>query len=139
MSKRNQIALVAVLAAAGIAAPAVAATQPKKVASEVEVAGFNFGTSAPYNGRFVGDVHSNQARCERNRKVRLYHTSGGERQVVGTDRTDRTGDWVVILEDKFVQDDPFDATVARRKIERPGRDIVCKADESPPLVYDPVV
>ncbi len=140
MTRRTQIVAVSLLVAVGIAAPATEAAKSKRFASEVEVSGANFGNEPPFEQRVVGDVHSKKPKCERNREVSLYITpSGGERELVGTATTDRTGDWEVLTNSAFSGDASFDATVTRLKLSRPGKDIVCKADESPPLVIAPVV
>jgi hypothetical protein len=139
MMRRVRISLVVALTGLVLIVPATEAAKTKRHASEVEIAGAHYGHQEPFGNYIAGDVHSKKPKCERNREVSLYLTPSGEgRQRIGTVTTDRTGDWELATDEAF-SNDAFDATVARKKIQRPGKDIVCKADESPSLVIDPVV
>jgi hypothetical protein len=137
MIKRTQILAIGLLVTLGITAP-TATAKNARIASEVEISGVDFGDEV-FENRVVGDVHSKKPKCERNRAVSLYFTPAGEeRALLGTATTDRTGDWAVVT-DLIFDEGSWDAAVTRRRIRRPGKDIVCKADASPPFVVVPAV
>jgi hypothetical protein len=120
------------LAIVGLAAPASHAAKAKRVTSEVEISGWQYGSEAPFEFRYVGDVHSKKPKCERARVVRIYETTGGTRDLVGTATTDRTGDWELLDPDPD-GNSSFVAEVVRKKINRRGKDLVCKPAESSAL------
>jgi hypothetical protein len=119
--------LVSALALALVAGP-VHADKGKKVRSQIEIEWFDGG--GPQVVMF-GDVHSKKNKCERNREVTL--TVGGA--FIGTDTTDRTGDWEIPADLEF--NDPFIASVEKRTVGRGDKKLVCKAAESPPVIFEP--
>jgi hypothetical protein len=138
MRRRRHIFALGLVLAVAAAAPATAA-KSLRVASEVEVAGANYGEIDAPSNFIAGDVHSKKPKCERNREVTVFFTDGDNRELVDTARTDRTGDWVIETEDAFNAGLEWDAVVARKKISRPGKDIVCKGDQSPLQTIEPIL
>jgi hypothetical protein len=138
MRRRLYTLGIGLVLAVAAAAPATAA-KSVRVASEVEVAGAHYGHQEPFSNFIAGDVHSKKPKCERNREVSVFFTDGGNRELVDTASTDRTGDWEVETDDAFNPGLEWDAVVARKKISRPGKDIICKGDQSPPQVIEPIL
>jgi hypothetical protein len=131
--RRAAITSLAIVLTLGLAVGASQAAKAKKVKSEVEIAGHNFGNEPPFPYTFVGDVHSAKSKCERSRTVHLFETTDGGHELLGTLTTDRTGDWELILGSDPAGGDSFQADEDRKKLERNGRKLVCKADVSPTL------
>ena len=134
-TKAGVLALAAI-ATIALAAPAAEA-KAKRVASEVEVTGFYREDSADNDFILVGDVHANKPKCEKRRTVTVYEQDdlSAKRVVLATVTTDKTGDWSY-NHGSEEQPNYTSADVDRREIEKPGKDLVCKADSSPPLVTD---
>jgi hypothetical protein len=57
-------------------------------------------------------------------------------QSVGTDTTDRTGDWEIVPA-LVGADDQFHAIVDREKVGRGDKKLVCKGADSPELIVEP--
>jgi ABC-type glycerol-3-phosphate transport system substrate-binding protein len=134
MKKAGLLALVVIVATA---LAAIAEAKAKRVASEVEVTGWYFEDSEDNDFIMVGDVHANKPKCEKNRTVTVYEQNelSDPRVVVATVTTDKTGDW----SRNYGSDFPGNYTSAdvdRKKIEKRKKNLVCKADSSPPLVTD---
>lgn len=113
--------------ALGLTVAAAQAGKAEKVRSQVEIEWFDGG--GPQVVMF-GDVHSKKNKCERKRKVTL--TVSGT--FIGTDSTDRTGDWEIPTDLDF--NDPFIASVAKRTIGKGDKKLVCKGAESPPIIFE---
>jgi hypothetical protein len=130
--RRTTLTLLVSALAFGIAVGAAQADKAKKVGSQVEIEWYDF------SGGFsvFGDVHSKKNKCERNRTVTLYHEDdGGDVDVVGTDTTDRTGDWEIPGEADY--NAPFTASVEKRKVRAGDNKLVCKSADSPEFVIVP--
>jgi hypothetical protein len=125
---RLGISLLVSALALGLAAGPVYAGKAKKVRSQVEIEWFD-GAGAQVV--MFGDVHSKTNKCERKREVTL--TVSG--MLLGTDTTDRTGDWGIPTDLDF--NDPFVASVEKRTIGRSDKKLVCKSAESPPIIFEP--
>jgi hypothetical protein len=120
------IALAATLVP-GLAGGTAQAANAKKIVSHVEIEWY-VGGGDPFS--LIGDVHAKTSKCERRRKVTLE--VGG--QVVGTDTTDRTGDWSIPTDLDFKE--PFVASVAKKAIGSGDKKLVCKAADSPEFVIE---
>lgn len=125
--RRVALALLAAVLALGLAAGAANAAKGKKVRSQVEIEWFEFVGGY----RMFGDVHSKKTKCERNRTVTL-EVSG---EFIGTGRTDRTGDWAIPADLDF--NEPFIASVEKKTTGTGDKKLVCKAAESPPIIFEP--
>lgn len=117
-----------VLAAALVLALAAGTTQAakaKKVETQVEI------ELARYTGMgtalFLGDVHSRKSKCERAREVTLVHMTVG---AAAATRTDGTGDWELTPSMSEAPEGFYTAEVARKKIKKGDKKIVCKAATS---------
>jgi hypothetical protein len=134
--RRIAIGSVVALLAVGLLATPGWTAKGKKVKSEVELEGYREADSPPRE-IYIGDVHAKKNKCERDRHVTVYYDTEagpGENFVpVGTDTTDRTGDFEVVLE-LIGDDDPYYATVDKRRIGSGDKKLVCKADESPEIL-----
>jgi hypothetical protein len=121
--KRAGIIAVALLAAYGLLA-AAAHPKAKRVTTEAELEGFR--TTTPGEYEFFGDVHSLKTKCERGRDVTLVFTgTPGVIDPVGTDTTDRTGDWEIDAV-AVVPSGPYLVEVERKRVRRAGKRLVCK-------------
>jgi hypothetical protein len=109
----------------GLAAGTTHAAKAKKVASEVDMDGI---VQEPLLN-FVGNVYAKEAKCVRNRTVTIYHTEGGAHEFIGIATTDETGDWK--LEPEMTPAGDYEAEVAKKKVRKKGKKLVCKADVSP--------
>jgi hypothetical protein len=109
------------------------AAKAKKLATKIEIEGFEFPGGPVL--RFFGDVHSPKNKCERNREVTLRNTGPpkGSSEEVGTVTTDHTGDWEVDVGFEDLTAGPYIANVARKKIKKGDKKIVCKAATSEPF------
>jgi hypothetical protein len=90
-----------------------------------------------YDARFSGRVKSDEAKCERGRKVKVILVEphvpdrGDETGPIGTTRSDENGRWV------FTEDKPgFGKYRAKATKKRKG-DVICKADKSKRIDHDP--
>jgi hypothetical protein len=131
--KRPAIAALAIALTLGLAGDTGLAAQAKKFKSQVEIDGQNVGNEEPFEFRLAGDVHSRKPKCERNRAVSVYETAQDGRNLVGTATTDRTGDWELIGDELSEGQFTYEAEIDRREFQKPGKDVVCKADISPPF------
>jgi hypothetical protein len=122
------IALVAVLAAAGIAD-----AKAKKVVSEVEIDAFSV-QPPDFDFFFVGDVHSNKPKCEKSRTVTVSYVGPNPGFEVGTTTTDKTGDWA--LHPELTDQGYYAAAVERKKIKKGDKKLVCKTDVSPEFYFN---
>jgi hypothetical protein len=125
--RRTLIPILVAVIAFGLGAGTAQAAKAKKVSSQIEIEWYGGSSEGP---SLFGDVHSKKNKCERNRKVTLE--AGGN--LVGTGSTDRTGDWSIRADLDF--DEPFVASVEKRKIGSGDRKLVCKAAESPPIIFE---
>jgi hypothetical protein len=112
----------------GLAAGTAHAAKAKKVSSEVDIDGIN-QPPPDFEVTFVGNVYAKKAKCVRNRTVTIYYTEGGKRELVGTATTDATGDWQ--LDPDSTPSGNYEAEVARKKVKKRGKKLVCKSDVSP--------
>lgn len=100
------------------------AAKAKRVLSQVEISGRHY-PPPDFDFHLAGDVHASKNKCERNRAITLY--LGNE--VVGTDTTDRTGDWLIGFVP--VAGGQYVAEVDRKRIGRGDKKLICTADSSP--------
>jgi hypothetical protein len=126
--KRAGTLLLAIVLSFGLAAGPAHAAKAKKVASEVDIDGV-VQRAPNFFVTFVGNVYAKKPKCVRNRVVTIYYTEGGDREFVGTATTDATGDWELAPDSTPGGD--YEAEVAKRKVRKGGKKIVCKADVSP--------
>lgn len=126
--KRLGVLCLAVVLSLGLAAGTAHAAKAKKVVSEVDIDGWH---QAPpeFLVTFVGNVYAKKAKCVRNRQVSIYYTEGGVHEFVGTTTTDRTGDWRLTPDSTPSGD--YEAEVARKKVKKGGKKLVCKSAVSP--------
>jgi hypothetical protein len=106
------------------------AAEPKRFATvaEIEFATYIGGGAAT---RFIGDVHSQKPRCEKRRELTLiYRLPDGGDDAVASTTTDRTGDWALTLSPSDTPDGEYVVKVARRKIKKAAKKIVCKGATS---------
>lgn len=104
------------------------AAKAKKVKSEADIDGI-IQRPPEFDVTFVGNVYAKKPKCVRNRVVSIYYTEGGVHEFLGTTTTDRTGDWEFVPDDSPVGD--YGAEVAKRKVGKRKKKLVCKADVSP--------
>jgi hypothetical protein len=116
-----------------LAAPASTAAKPKKVASEVDIDGWD-SQPPDFEFTFVGNVYSKQPKCVRNREVTVFVASNPD--PVGTATTDHTGEWRS-APDTLVAGGTYEAHVAKKKVRKRGKKLVCTADTSPGLFLAP--
>jgi hypothetical protein len=131
MMKRAGILGLAIVLTLGLGLPASQAAKTKKVASEVDIDGFRPGPPA---FTFVGNVYAKKPKCVRNRTVTVFRTEGGTHELVGTSTSDETGDWE--LADSAGSGD-YEVEVAKRKVKKGDKKLICKADVSPTYVLPP--
>ena len=82
------------------------------------------------NVEYRGKVSSRKRPCIRRRAISLYRNE--PREVIGTDKSDRKGRWLVEL---LIPGDDYYARAARRVITRSGHRHVCRAGRSPDSAY----
>jgi hypothetical protein len=126
--RRTALTLLLAALTVALVAGAAQAAKPKKLGSLIEIELTEFGFKGSGSAEFFGDVHSSKNKCERNREVTVRNAE----EQLGTVRTDRTGDWELALP-MPPGPDPYVAEVARRKIKKGEKTIVCKAAESAPV------
>jgi hypothetical protein len=126
--KRAGVLVVALVLSLGLAAGTTHAAKAKKVASEVDIDGINQQPPG-FEVTFVGNVYAKKVKCVRNRTVTIYYTEGGVHELVGTATTDATGDWQ--LDPDSSPSGNYEAEVARKKLKKRGKKLVCKPDVSP--------
>jgi poly(3-hydroxybutyrate) depolymerase len=126
--RRAGLLCVAVALSLGLAAGTTHAAKAKKVASQVDIDGIN-QPPPDFHVTFVGNVYSKKAKCVRNREVTIYYTEGGGHELVGTATTDATGDWQ--LDPDSTPSGNYEAEVARKRVKKAGKKLVCKAAVSP--------
>jgi hypothetical protein len=126
--KRAGILGVVMVLALGLAAGTTHAAKAKKVASEVDF----YGVDMPpgHQVQFVGNVYAKKPKCVRNRSVTIFFTAKAEtiRKSIGTVTTDKTGDWRIEPETSPVG--TYEAEVAKKKVKKHGKKLVCKPDIS---------
>jgi hypothetical protein len=125
--KRAGILCLAVVFALGLAAGTTHAAKAQKVSSEVDIDGIVF-KPPDFDLTFVGTVYAKKPKCVRNRAVTIYYTEGGVHEFVGTATTDETGDWELVPDSAPIG--TYAAEVARKKVKKGGKKLVCKADGS---------
>jgi hypothetical protein len=122
----------------GLAVGATHAAKPKKVKTEAEVEGVRFFPGGL--SEFFGDVHSKKNRCEKGREVRLVFV--GPKPIgdplIGTAKTDGTGDWVVDTSGFAIQQGPYVAEVERKRVGSGQKKLTCKGTTSPEKMIDEV-
>jgi hypothetical protein len=123
---------MAALLALGFAVPSSHAVKPKKVASEVDIDGWDF-PPPDFDFTFVGNVYAKKAKCVRNRTVTVFRVADDE--PVGTTTTDATGDWRLVPSSLNVT--TYEARVTKKRTGKPGKKLVCKADASPTFIVPP--
>ena len=116
---------VSVLAAGAVAVPAFA-NRTVRFDSKVIWAGPN---RPPFSGR----VHSSRHACEFNRYVKLLMVRSGPDELLGKDRTNRRGQWIV---SHPIEPGRFYAKVVRRKDRTDGTTFVCRRDRSTVISFD---
>jgi hypothetical protein len=134
--KRAGILGLAIVLMLGLAVTASQAskTKTKKVNSEVDIDAWYF-PPPDYDFSFIGNVYSKKAKCVPNRTVTVFFTGGGGHELVGTTTTDSTGDWQLFEDSPSIGD--HEAEVEKKKINRRGKKLVCKADVSPTFFLPP--
>jgi hypothetical protein len=121
---RPTLTVLATALVLALAAGTTQAAKAKKVETQVEI------ELARYTGNtalFLGDVHSRKSKCERAREVTLVHGTAG---AVATTRTDGTGDWELTPSSSEAPEGFYTAEVARKKIKKGEKKIICKAATS---------
>jgi hypothetical protein len=106
----------------------------KRVASEVDIDGYDV-QPPDFEFTLVGNVYSKKPKCVRNRVVTVFDTDGGQAEPVGTTTTDRTGDWRLVPDP--LTPGNYEAQVARKRVGKPGKKLVCNGDLSPTFVLTP--
>jgi hypothetical protein len=132
--KRAGILSLAIVLVLGLTVGASHAAKPKKVASEVDIDGYDFQPPS-FEFTFIGNVYSKKPKCVRNRVVTVFDTDGGQAEPVGTTTTDHTGDWR--LDPDPLTPGNYQAQVARKRVGKPGKRLVCKVDTSPTFFLAP--
>jgi hypothetical protein len=117
--RRDLIAIAAVCAAVLLATGAAALAKTVRFDSKVTI-------HAPESGRWTGRVFSDANACVPNRTVKVFRKTPSGEELVGADQTDSDGRYEVFV----VGTTRYYARVTRRVIEKPGRRIICRADES---------
>jgi hypothetical protein len=131
MKRAGALGLAIVLTLA-LGATASQAAKAKKIASEVEISGLYIPPASSLY--MVGDVHSRKPKCERKRDVTVFFDDGSGRETLASATTDRTGDWEIVPGP--LSDGDYIAEVASKKITKGNKKIVCKADSSPPYIFE---
>jgi hypothetical protein len=129
--KRTGGLLLALLMTTGLALGTAQAAKPKKVKTEAEVEWYRF---VDLGIEIYGDVHSKKSKCEKGRNVTLVYNgpNGTPGTVIGTDKTDRKGDWEYVAEEgQPLPEGNYAAEVKRKRLHSGGREIVCKGTTSP--------
>jgi hypothetical protein len=130
--KRATVLGVIMVLALGLAVGTTHAAKAKKVASEADFYGIDF-PPPDQQLQFVGNVYAKKAKCVRNRSVTVFYTEGGLHDPIATVTTDETGDW------RFHPDSSpvgtYVAEVAKKKVGKKGKKLVCKADASPSFFW----
>jgi hypothetical protein len=121
--KRAGILGLAIVLTLGLTAGTTHAAKAKRVATEVDIDGFRF---TPFT--FFGNAYSKKPKCVRDRSVTVFRTEGGAHDLAGTATTDETGDWQ--LSPDVVGSGDYEVEVAKKKIKKHGKRLVCKADVS---------
>jgi hypothetical protein len=136
--KRAAVVGLAIALTLGLAVSASQAAKPKKAKTEAEVEGLRFfpgGLSEAF-----GDVHSKKSKCEKGREVRLVFV--GPKPIgdplIGTAKSDRTGDWVVDTTGLTLQPGPYVAEVERKRVGSGGKKLTCKGTTSPEKTIDEI-
>ena len=84
----------------------------------------------------MGNVYAKKPKCVRNREVTLFYTEGGVHQSVGATTTDNTGDWALRPEPEELG--AYRPEVAKKKVGKGDKKLVCKAAISATLVWETV-
>jgi hypothetical protein len=138
MMKRAGTLGVAIALTLSLAVTPSFATKPKKVKTEAEVEGVRFFPGGL--SEFFGDVHSRKSKCEKGRDVRLVFA--GQKPIgdplIGTAKTDRTGDWVVDTSGFAIQQGPYVAEVERKRVGSGAKKLTCKGTTSPEKTIDEI-
>jgi hypothetical protein len=124
--RRLAVLAFAALAAAAIAAIPALAANTVKIDSRVTIS-----DNAP---AFHGHVKSERNACERHRKVKLYKQRHGDDKLLGKDKTNRHGRWVIKLDP--LKSGAYYAKVKRREEGTAGTIYVCRRDTSRTVVID---
>jgi hypothetical protein len=132
--KRAGILGVAMILTLGLVAGTTHAAKPKKVPSEVDFYGIDF-PPPDMQLQFVGNVYAKKAKCVRNRSVTIFGTPKGEttREAIATTTTDKTGDWRIHPDPSPVG--TYEAEVAKKKVKKNGKKLICKPDISPSFFW----
>ena len=126
-SSRRVMALACVaLGAATIAAVPALATQTVKINSKVTIS-----SKAP---AFHGKVKSSNQACEIHRKVKLFKQRPGADKLLGKDKTNHNGRWVIKVQP--LKSGAYYARVTRRSEGTAGTIFVCRGDRSKTIVVD---
>jgi hypothetical protein len=132
--RRAGIVAVATALTLAFAAAPTNAAEKKKVASEVDIDGWDYQPPL-YEINIIGNVYSKRPKCVRNRSVTLFLGGvGGE--AVGSTTTDSTGDWRTVPE-ALVAGGEYQAEVAKKRVRKQDKKIVCQADTSPTFILPP--
>jgi hypothetical protein len=115
-----------VVSAAAIAAVPAMATNTVKIDSRVTIS-----DNPP---AFHGHVKSQRNACERHRKVKLYKQRHGDDKLLGKDKTNRHGRWVIEVDP--LRSGAYYARVKRREEGTAGTIYVCRHDTSRTVVID---
>jgi hypothetical protein len=83
---------------------------------------------------FHGKVVSDNRACEQGRRVKLFNKLIGPDELLGSDRTNNAGRWVVALDP--LSSGAYYAKVIRRSEGAAGTTFICKADISRTLIVD---
>jgi hypothetical protein len=124
--RRLAVAACAALTAAAIAAIPALATQTVKIDSKVTIS-----TNAP---AFHGQVKSDNAACERQRKVKLFRKRSGPDKLLGKDKTNNHGKWKIVVDP--LKSGAYYAKLVRREEGTAGTIFVCRGDRSKTVVID---
>jgi hypothetical protein len=115
----------AALAATLVAVPALA-TQRVKIDSKV--------TISSHRPAFHGHVRSDNDACESGRRVKLFKQRPGANKLLGKDRTNEHGRWVVRVQP--LKSGAYRAKVVRRAEGTAGTIFICRGDRSQTVVVD---
>jgi hypothetical protein len=133
--KRAGILGLAIVLTLGLAATASQAAKVKKAKTEAELEGVRPVTSPSIT--FFGDVHSKKSKCEKKRDVTVvYNGPEKDPRFVGSTKTDATGDWELTRDVTGLSEGDYAVEVKRKKLQKGGKDLICKAATSPDKSID---
>jgi hypothetical protein len=121
--------LLIVAAAIGLVLVAIAGAHNFTASPQLRIAKVPAGATAPGARIFVfGRIVSSQPFCKSNRKVRLFRMRPGRDAVIGTDLTDREGEYRFVRQPR--RDQTVYTVIVRRVHTSYGHSHICRADRS---------